>query len=211
MSVLCSVSLYSAASVESGCLVYCVHQNLPLLQHWHPSQATYKSTQKFLRQNSSVSKHRSKMSLPSNFSVLAIPAYYGLSLLPHMIALHVASGGNPAKWDNRCPRAAGLKAKLQSKLSTSDFALYERGESASANCYENQALFFATIAFGHLAGLEKSYLNNFALRYLLVRAAYVVSYVAISNQSLTPIRTGLYFWAVGQCIKVLLKSAEKLA
>lgn len=151
------------------------------------------------------------MSLPSNFSVLAIPAYYGLSILPHAYALHVASGGNPLKWDNRCPRAADLKVKLQSKLSASDYALYERGEAASANSYENMPIFFAAVVIGHVAGLDKSYLNNFAFKYLLIRAAYLLSYLGISNQKLTPLRTGLYFWALAQCIRALFASAEKLA
>jgi len=151
------------------------------------------------------------MSLPSNFSVLAIPGYYILSMMPHVYAVNAATGGDAFKWDNRCPRASGLKSTLQSKLPPDVFARYERGEAASANCYENMPIFFASIIMGHIAGLDKSYLITFALRYLLVRTVYLFSYIGISNQKFTPIRTLIYFVGLGLCIKSLLASAEKLA
>jgi uncharacterized MAPEG superfamily protein len=151
------------------------------------------------------------MSLPSNFSVLAIPGYYLLSFLPHAYALNVATGGRPVKWDNRNPRAANLKSNLQSKLPPAIYALYERGEAASANCYENMPIFYSAIVMGHIAGLDKESLNSFAFRYLLIRVAYVLSYVGIANQKFTPIRTILYFWSTAICIKSLITSAKKLA
>src|ERR1700753_196431 len=129
------------------------------------------------------------MSLPRNFSVLAIPGYYILSFLPHAYALHVATGGNPLKWDNRNPRATNLKSKLQSKLPPTIYALYERGEAASANCYENMPIFYSAIVMGHIAGLDTEFLNSFAFKYLLLRIAYVLSYVGITNQKFTTIRT----------------------
>jgi uncharacterized MAPEG superfamily protein len=151
------------------------------------------------------------MSLPTNFSVLAIPGYYLLSFLPHAYALHVATSGQPLKWDNRNPRAVGLKSRLQTKLPPELYALYERGEAASANCYENMPIFYSAIVMGHIAGLDKTFLNNFAFKYLMLRAAYIFSYVGITNQKYTPIRTILYFWSIVLCSRVLITSAKKLA
>ena len=151
------------------------------------------------------------MPLPDNFSVLAIPGYYGLSFLPHAYALHVATGGQPAKWDNRNPRAVNLKSKLQAKLPPQVYSLYERAEAASANCYENMPLFYSAVVMGHIAGLDKAFLNNFAFRFLLLRSAYILSYVGISNQKYTPLRTVLYFWSTAICIRALIASAKKLA
>jgi uncharacterized MAPEG superfamily protein len=151
------------------------------------------------------------MSLPSNFSILAIPGYYILSFLPHAYALNVATGGNPGKWDNRNPRAVNLRSKLQAKLPAETFARYERAEAASSNSYENMPIFYSAIIIGHLARLDKAALNAFAFRYLLVRTAYVFSFVGISNQKYTPIRTALYFTGLVMCIRLLIESARRMA
>jgi hypothetical protein len=71
-----------------------------------------------------------------NLSILAIPAYYILSVLPHSYALSVATQGNLSKWDNRNPRSSELKAKLKERLPAEEFAKYERLEACHANGME---------------------------------------------------------------------------
>jgi hypothetical protein len=71
-----------------------------------------------------------------NLSILAIPAYYILSLLPHGYALNVATQGQLIKWDNRNPRSSDLKAKLKERLPAKEFAKYERLEACHANGME---------------------------------------------------------------------------
>lgn len=71
-----------------------------------------------------------------NLSILAIPAYYVLSVLPHSYALNVATGGQITKWDNRNPRSSTLKSKLKDRLSAEEFAKYERLEACHANGME---------------------------------------------------------------------------
>jgi uncharacterized MAPEG superfamily protein len=149
--------------------------------------------------------------LPSNFSIYALPAYYVLSLVAHSYALHIATNGRPLTWDNRNPRAAGLRARLQAQLPAEAFAAYERAEAASSNCYENMPLFFGAIILGHVAGLERNYLNQVALRYLLVRTVYVVSYVQISKVEWSVVRTGLYFWGVFICFQAIFAAAREMA
>jgi len=124
------------------------------------------------------------MSLPNNFSILSIPAYAVLSLLPHAYALNVASGGDAMKWDNRCPRASDLKSRLRAQLPPDAFTLYERSEAASANCYENQPIFFASIILGHFCVWHTSYLMlGSATRNLhwFVRCCILAAWVCVSS------------------------------
>jgi hypothetical protein len=71
-----------------------------------------------------------------NPSLLAIPAYYILSVLPHSYSLYVATQGNLKKWDNRNPRSTDLRAKLKKRLPAETFAQYERLEACHANGME---------------------------------------------------------------------------
>jgi uncharacterized MAPEG superfamily protein len=153
-------------------------------------------------------KQGPNMSLPENFSILSIPVYYAFSFLPHAYAIRVATQGRAWKWDNRNPRSSALKADLRSKLDQKTFALYERAEAASSNAYENMPLFTAAVLIGHVMRLDKKYLNNFALQFLLVRAAHTISYVSTSKQKWTFLRTFLYIWSVGLCIRVIVRAAK---
>jgi uncharacterized MAPEG superfamily protein len=149
------------------------------------------------------------MALPENFSILSIPAYYILSFLPHAYAIRVATRNQPWRWDNRNPRSSALKADLRAKLDPATFALYERAEAASSNAYENMPLFTAAVILGHVVGLDRKYLDRFALQFLLVRTAHTVSYMATKRQRWSFLRTVFYFWSVALCVRVLAKAAKK--
>jgi uncharacterized MAPEG superfamily protein len=150
------------------------------------------------------------MALPNNFSIIAIPVYYVLALLPHAHALRVATLGKPEKWDNRNPRSVTLKADLRAKLPAEIFAQYERCEAASANCYENMPVFGLAILAGHVAKVDKAVIDQFAFRFLLVRTAYVWSYMTTSSQKWSYVRTVLYFYSIYQCFKMYARAAKAL-
>ena len=71
-----------------------------------------------------------------NPSLLAIPAYYIMSVLPHSYAISVASQGDLKSWDNRNPRSSTMKAKLKERLDAETYAKYERLEACHANGME---------------------------------------------------------------------------
>jgi hypothetical protein len=71
-----------------------------------------------------------------NASILAIPAYYILSILPHSYAINVATQGELSKWDNRNPRSSSMKTKLKERLPADTFTKYERLEACHANSME---------------------------------------------------------------------------
>ena len=145
-----------------------------------------------------------------NFHVLSMPAYWILCLLPHAYAIHLGSGGKALRWDNRNPRGSAIKNNMKSRLSPEVFAQYERAEAASANAFENMPLYYGAVIIGKMAGLDKQILDKFALSFLLARTAHSLSYVFISNQKYTYLRTLLYFCSSGLCINVYLKAARTM-
>jgi hypothetical protein len=82
----------------------------------------------------------------TNLSILAIPAYYVISVLPHSYAISVATQGQVSKWDNRNPRSSDLKAKLKERLPRKTFAKYERLEACHANGMEVSRSLYAAEA-----------------------------------------------------------------
>ncbi len=153
----------------------------------------------------------SLMSSTSNYSVYAIPLYWVFSILPHLYAVNVASHGNPSKWDNRNPRASGLKSSLAKNLSPTTYARYERAEAAHYNSLESFPLFAAAVVLGNVARLPAGTLNTFVVGFGVVRAAYSAAYVTTARQEFTWFRTGLWFVATGWSVSVLWKAAAALA
>ncbi|KAF2639816.1 hypothetical protein P280DRAFT_470430 [Massarina eburnea CBS 473.64] len=148
-----------------------------------------------------------------NPSILAVPAYYILSLAPHTYALTVATQGKISTWDNRNPRSSDLKTKVKERLDAETFAKYERAEACHANGMENLPLFTAAIILGNMAGLKKDGwggLAGFAGTFLAVRVAYTAVYLNHTTQGPTWARSALYFAGVGTCFRILFKAAKAL-
>ncbi|KAH7080442.1 hypothetical protein BKA63DRAFT_488201 [Paraphoma chrysanthemicola] len=148
-----------------------------------------------------------------NPSILAIPAYYILSVLPHSYAINVASQGQLTKWDNRNPRSTDLKAKLKERLPAAEFAKYERLEACHANGMENLPLFATAVVLGNLAGLKKQGLdglNGFAAMYLAIRVLYTGVYATHETQGLTAARSGLWMAGFALCFRTIFQAARAL-
>ncbi|CAO2650397.1 Nn.00g016890.m01.CDS01 [Neocucurbitaria sp. VM-36] len=145
-----------------------------------------------------------------NPSILAIPAYYILSVFPHGYALNIATQGKLGTWDNRNPRSTDLKAKLKERLPTETFAKYERLEACHANGMENLPLFASAVVLGNLAGLKKGELTTFVASFLAIRIAYTAVYATHQTQGPTLIRTGLWNAGVLLCFRTIIKAARAL-
>lgn len=142
----------------------------------------------------------------SNLSLLAVPAYYLLSVVPHAYALNVATKGRPEKWDNTCPRSATLKEKIKSQLSEAEYARYERAEACSANLFENLSLFASAVIVGNMAGLKN--LNTFVGAYLGLRIVYAFAYIGISSSSASYIRSALWVASFSLCFRVFAQASK---
>lgn len=145
-----------------------------------------------------------------NPSILSIPAYFVLAMLPHGWAINVASQGRISTWDNRNPRNTDLKAKLKAYLPAETYAKYERLEACHANSMESFPLFATAILLGNMAGLEKEGLTSFAVWFLIVRSAYMAVYASTKTQGPTMLRTGIWYVGVGLCFKTLIQAAKAI-
>ncbi|KAH8730991.1 hypothetical protein GQ44DRAFT_746367 [Phaeosphaeriaceae sp. PMI808] len=148
-----------------------------------------------------------------NPSILAIPTYYILSVLPHTCALSVATQGQLGKWDNRNPRSSELKVRLKERLPAQIFAKYERLEACHANGMENLPLFATAVVLGNLAGLKKDGLdglNGFAAMFLAIRVAYTGVYVSAETQGPTLLRSGPWMAGVAVCFRTIIRAARVL-
>jgi len=141
-----------------------------------------------------------------NLSILSIPAYYVLSVLPHTYAVLLASRGQPTKWDNRNPRSSSLKSRIQENLGPDLYAKYERAEAAHANGIENLPIFAAAMVVGNMARLKG--LERIAGIYLALRAIYSVVYIQTSDNRFILVRTGLWAASLGVCFDVFRRAAE---
>jgi len=148
-----------------------------------------------------------------NPSILAIPAYYILSVLPHSYAISIATQGKPLTWDNRNPRSSSLKAQLKETLDADTYAYYERAEACHANGMENLPLFASAVILGNMAGLKRDGihgLTGFAGLFLAIRIAYTAVYLGTKTNGPTMVRSTL--WATGSvlCVRVMLEAARAL-
>ncbi|KAB8627257.1 hypothetical protein FH972_026090 [Carpinus fangiana] len=151
------------------------------------------------------------ISSSTNYSVYALPLYYLLGILPHGVAIIIASGGNPGKWDNRNPRAAGLKANLTKRLGPAKFARYERAESAHYNTLESFPLLATAVILANLAHLPTEQLNTFVAGNFILRSVYLVAYISTSSQLPTVLRTLIWYIQIGWILRITWQAAAFFA
>lgn len=143
-----------------------------------------------------------------DISILSIPAYFVLAMIPHGWAINVASQGKISTWDNRNPRNTDMKAKLKARLPAETYAKYERLEACHANSVESFPLFAAAVILGNVAGLEREELAKFSAYFLAVRVAYMIVYATHKTQGPTALRTGIWYVGIGLCFKTIVQAAK---
>jgi uncharacterized MAPEG superfamily protein len=148
-----------------------------------------------------------------NISILAIPAYYIMAVLPHFYAVNVVKKNDPTKWDNSRPRSQSMKEELKTKLSAEEYGRYERAEAASANAVENLPLFASAVIVANAAGMTKdgqAGLDAFVGAWFAIRAAHSLSYIYISDSKMSYLRSALWIASLGLCFKVFGQAARVL-
>lgn len=153
----------------------------------------------------------SLFSATTNYSIYALPIYYALAMLPHGVAIKIAIEGKPSKWDNRNPRAAGLKTDVQKRLGPARFQKYERAESAHYNTLESFPLFAVAVILANLAKLPTQELNQFVYGIFALRIAYIIVYISTSSQLPTYLRTSIWYVQVAWKFKIMWLAAAHFA
>lgn len=149
-----------------------------------------------------------------NLSILALPAYYLLSIVPHAYAITLGSGGDVSKFDNANPRSLSQKDRFKQSLSPELYARYERAEAAHHNSFESMPLFVAATLAGNMAGLKREGwdgMDGFAGAFLAVRALYAALYVNHTTQGASYVRSSLWAAGMALCVRVLVKSAKAMS
>ena len=140
-----------------------------------------------------------------NYPLLAIPAYYAFSVLPHLYAGSIlASAGY--KVNNANPKASLSPSAVQGKVPDEVFQKYQRAENAQSNNIEQMPLFASAVLASLLAEKvtlrgkagDNTGLSMYITLYMVVRSAYVVSYVQIADHSKSFIRS--FLWGFGSLL-----------
>jgi len=142
-----------------------------------------------------------------NYPLLAIPAYYVFSLVPHGYAGSLLAK-HGYKVNNANPKASLSPDNVKGKVPDEVFQKYQRAENAHSNNVEQMPLFAAAVLASIIAerttarGLGREVmsgdatgLTSFVTAWFAVRALYVVSYIQIADTTKSTIRSGL--WAIG--------------
>lgn len=157
-----------------------------------------------------------------NYPLLAIPAYYLFSVVPHMYATSLlASHGY--KHNNANPKASLSPSAIQGKVPDAVFQKYQRAENAQSNNLESLPLFAAAILSSIIAeratvkglgdsvrGQDATGLQTFIGAWFAIRAVYTVAYVQIDDHTKSFFRSVVYASGVGLAVYQFYKAAQLL-
>ncbi|EDU39843.1 MAPEG domain containing protein [Pyrenophora tritici-repentis] len=141
------------------------------------------------------------------YPLLAIPAYYVFSVVPHVYASGLLAR-HGYKMNNANPKASLSPENVKGKVPDEVFQKYQRAENAQSNNMEQMPLFAAAVLASLIAerttatGIGREVmsgdatgLTTFISAWFAVRTLYVVSYVQLSEAPKSAIRSVL--WATG--------------
>jgi len=140
----------------------------------------------------------------ANLSFFAIPAYWILSLLPHIYAISIMKKANNGRWNNSNPRSTKWDATLRESTPAEVYGRYERAEAAHKNGMENLPVFVGAVLAGNIANINTSTLNAFVVAYLCLRVAYTVAYISVSSNRFSLVRTAIWFVSTSMCMGIFI-------
>ena len=132
------------------------------------------------------------MTMTPNYSLFAIPAYMVLASIPHAYSVYYIGCNNNWKWDNASPRSTGNRTSVSKSVPNEVYRKFERCRAAHDNMLENMAFVVGGILAGVICKLEAGWMNTMCGVCLASRVLYLLSYMSISSQKLSPLRTVWY-------------------
>ena len=156
------------------------------------------------------------MPLAASLPLLSIPAYYLLALTPHVIAIRIATQGDPSRHDNRNYHSTSNVDKIRRALGPAQFARYERAKRCHQNHLENLPLFVAGVFAGLLAEQARPSaaggvgVDAYVVGWMLLRVVYTVSYVQTESLRWSYLRSAVYFIGTMWTFKVIASAARVL-
>jgi uncharacterized MAPEG superfamily protein len=129
--------------------------------------------------------------MQSNYSILAIPAYLVIAMVPHAYSVYLVTKHNNNKFDHPSPRSTNNRSMIEKSVPQEIYRQYERCRAAHDNMLENMAIVVGGILSGMIAKLDASLMNTLCSVYLVSRIIYTVSYITIASPKYAMTRT---FW-----------------
>lgn len=161
-------------------------------------------------------------STSTNYHLLAIPAYYVFSILPHAYSGAILSS-HGYHLNNANPRASLSPSSVQGKVPDAVFQKYQRAESAHSNNMEQMPLFIAAVLSSiiaerstvsglgnNLSGQDATGLTSFIGTWFAVRTAYAVAYIQISDHTTSFFRSTMWALGTGLASWQIYKAAQIL-
>jgi len=139
-----------------------------------------------------------------NLSILSIPVYYLVTLIPHLRALSLLRSSTTIKFNNKAPKSASFASTLQKGIPAEIYARYERLEAAHHNGMENLPLFMGAVILGNFAHLGAGKLNGFVGTYLLARVVYNALYEGAKTNRTSYWRTMVWFSSTVYALGVII-------
>ncbi|WWC85335.1 uncharacterized protein L201_000198 [Kwoniella dendrophila CBS 6074] len=132
--------------------------------------------------------------MTTNYSYYIIPLVH-IQTLATSIRFAARRLGFP---NNVNPRDVIKEMEVSDKIKKHTLDKIKRRQAAHENCFENEAVFIGAVLAGNQVGLATTWMNTMSISYFLLRCIYIYSYINISTQKKTIVRT-IAYWASNFC------------
>lgn len=146
-----------------------------------------------------------------SYALYSIVAYYLLNMVPHFYAVTLIRRNNNGKWSNAAPHSSNHQSKIQSSVTASCFARYERARRAHANGNETLPLVVAAVLASELAKLNPDTMNLVMSSFLCLRIAHFTTYILVESERLSHLRTVFYGTSTLELLFLICKATGVLA
>ena len=146
-----------------------------------------------------------------NYSLYALGAYWILCFIPRVVSVVTIRRATGGKWNNVNPRSTSVQDEYQKRISKAAYSTFERANAAHNNSLESFAIVAAALIAGSVAGLHNDTLNTGAGALLLLRSLYIVLYINTTTNSVSQLRSLVWFGNQAVAFTVLMKAAATFA
>ncbi|KAI0138787.1 hypothetical protein BJ166DRAFT_504377 [Pestalotiopsis sp. NC0098] len=144
-----------------------------------------------------------------NYSLLAIPAHWVISLAPHVYSFRIIKAATNGRWNNANPHGSKWSAELQRTVPAEALARFERAEAAHKNGMENLPFFAAAVLSANVAGVDRDTVDLHAALFLVSRILYSIMYIKVAKGKASFLRSALWGISVSICLSLFVKAAYK--
>ncbi|WVF71196.1 hypothetical protein IAT40_005996 [Kwoniella sp. CBS 6097] len=144
--------------------------------------------------------------LNHNYSLLAVPAGWVVSMAPLWWAVGTANSAAPGTYNNANPKESWDKLE-SANISATLKRQVRRAVDANNNNHTNLPLFAAGLAAANAAHVDSRSLHLLSAGFLLSRIAYTLAYIFIEEEKYSWSRSVLYWTGAWSSLGLFIKAA----